>query len=135
MTSVYIAVKNPTNAENDYINDARSLILHIDNISATGEEAGLNRLDEYVFAPLEDIAEFLLNAGASEEEIRNAHTEIWYDPGEGKNLLRDYIALLEGCHSLSESTKKPVIAELKEFYKIMASLEMEKNKWRFQYDI
>ncbi len=58
MPSIYIAIKNQSEADN-FSNDGRALILHVDAISAIGKEVGLKRLDEYVFTPLDEISEII----------------------------------------------------------------------------
>ncbi len=133
MPSIFVAIKNPSKADT-LPNDGRALILHIDALSAIGEEAGLDRLDDYVFAPLDQIEEFLGDSGLSREELEKAHPEVWYEPVPGERLLADYIRVLEGYHTLSDTTRRQVIPELEQFRQILEVLAKEDNFWRLEYD-
>ncbi len=134
MPSIYIAIKNKSEAD-ALPNDGRALILHIDAISAIGKDAGLKRLDEYVFAPLDEISEFLVDSGLTDEELENAQPEVWYEPEEGRKTIDEYIRVTKNYHTLSETTKGQVVPELEQFRNILRVLSKENNKWRLQYDI
>ena len=134
MPSIFIATREKSKSEH-MPNEGRQLILHLDYISSIGEEMGLPRLDEYIYFPTHQISEFLKGAGATDEEIDKANPELWFSPKEGLKLIGDYIKILEKYHTISQTTLKAIIPELKEFYKIMEILQQEKNEWHFEYDI
>jgi len=134
MPSIFIATKNKSKTDME-LNDARELILYIDAISAIGEENGLMRLDEFIYAPLEEISDFLVKTGASKEELEKAYEDIWFEPKVGKDLVERYINLVRNYHSLSETTKSKIIPELENFKHILKTLVEENNMWRLQYDI
>ena len=116
-------------------NDGANLLIHLDSISAIGEEYNLGRLDDYVYTPTEQIAEFLLSAGASEEEIERANPELWFSPEEGLSLMQSYIDVITQYHTLSDTTKSMVVPELKEFCAILEVLYTENNQWHLEYDL
>ena len=134
MPSIFIATREKSKSE--YLpNDGRELILHFDNISSIGEEMGLSRLDEYIYVPTDQMLEFLKGAGAKDEEIENVNLELWFSPKEGLELISSYINTLEKYHTISQTTLKAIMPELKEFQRIMEILEQEYNEWHFEYDI
>ena len=134
MPSIFIATREKSKSE--YLpNDGRELILHFDNISSIGEEMGLSRLDEYIYVPANQMLEFLKGTGAKDEEIENVNLELWFNPKEGLELISSYINTLEKYHTISQTTLKAIMPELKEFQRIMEILEQEYNEWHFEYDI
>ena len=134
MTSIFIVAKNEfitSNLENEGIH----LFAHIDNISSIGEEFSIQRLDECVYTPTESIAEFLCEAGATEEEISMSNPELWIPAQTGFQLLNEYIKIVTDYHSLSEKTKSLILPELTNFSAILDVLCADGNEWHFEYDI
>jgi hypothetical protein len=134
MSSLYIAIKNNSRAE-QMANNGTALLIHLDAISAIGAECGLARLEDYVYMPNDQIAEFLMKAGATHEEIEKANPVVWYPAAEGRDMIQGYIAALSDYHSISESTKSKVVAELESFQEIFKVLVEEDNAWHFEYDL
>jgi hypothetical protein len=134
MSSLYIAFENDSRAE-QMANDGTALLMHLDTISAIGAECGLARLEDYVFMPTEQLAEFLLQAGASYEQIAEANPVVWYPAAEGRDTVQGYIAALNDYRSISENTKSEVISELESFWEIFTVLAEEGNGWHFEYDL
>ncbi len=134
MTAIYIAFRNDSRAT-ALANDGIELLLHLDAISAIGEECGLARLDDYIYMPSYEIAEFFREAGASDEEIEKANPVAWYPAEEGGELVKGYITALSSYHSISDTTRNKVIPELESFLEIFAILVDEDNEWHFEYDL
>jgi hypothetical protein len=134
MSSLYIAFKEDSQAE-QMANDGTALLIHLDAISAIGAECGLARLEDYVYMPNDQIAEFLMKAGATHEEIEKANPVVWYPAEEGRDMVQGYIAALSDHYSISESTGKRLIPELESFLEIFTVLVEEGNAWHFEYDI
>jgi hypothetical protein len=134
MSSLYIAFKEESQAER-MANDGTALLIHLDTISAIGAECGLARLEDYVYMPNDQIAEFLMKAGATHEEIEKANPVVWYPAEEGRDMLQGYVAALDDHHSISEATRSRVIPELEAFLEIFAVLVEEGNAWHFEYDL
>ncbi len=134
MTAIYIAFRNDSRAT-PLANDGIELLIHLDTISAIGEECGLARLDDYIYMPSYEIAEFFREAGATDEEIEKANPVTWYPAEEGRELMQGYIATLNSYHSISETTRNKVIPELESFLEVFAILVEEGNEWHFEYDL
>lgn len=134
MSALYIAIKNHSQAEL-LANNGTALLLHLDAISAIGAECGLARLEDYVYMPNDQIAEFLMKAGATHEEIEKANPVVWYPAAEGRDMVQGYMAALEDDYSISETTKNKVIPELESFLEIFSVLVEEDNTWHFEYDL
>ncbi len=134
MTSIFIATKNKINLT-ELANHGVHLINHLDLLSSIGEEHQLMRLDDCVYTPTEQIAEFLKSVGATEEEIEQANPELWFSAKEGLTLIKSYIKIISNYHSLSQTTKSVVLPELIQFRTLLELLCAENNEWHFEYDL
>jgi hypothetical protein len=134
MSALYVAIKNISRAE-QLPNNGTALSLHLDAISAIGAECGLPRLEDYVYMPNDQIAEFLMKAGATHEEIEKANPVIWYPAAEGRDMVQGYITALGDNHGVSEAATNKLISELESFLEIFTVLAEEDNTWHFEYDL
>jgi hypothetical protein len=134
MSALYIAIKKPGRAE-QLANYGTALLMHLDAISAVGAECGLPRLEDYVYMPNDQIAEFLMKAGATHEEIEKANPVPWYPAEEGRDMVQGYIAALSDTDNISEAIKNKLIPELESFLEIFTVLAEEGNTWHFENDL
>ena len=132
--AIYIATESPSPADQIAVN-GKYFILHIDNISAIGEDHDLKRLDEYISYTLEETLEFLDESIVSREQAEQNHVEQWFDPKEGLELIKKYIDVVKNYHSLSETSKKQCLEDLESYKSVLEVLVKENIRWHFSHDI
>ncbi len=134
MSAIYVVAKE-AGEFGQLANRGAMLLLHLDAISAIGEEFGLKRLDECVYLPDDQLFDFLRDAGATDEQIAAANPPLWIEAQQGVVLMGDYVDRVRSYHSLSEQTRTAVLAELEEFEKVFEALAQTGDHWHFEYDI
>ena len=132
--AVYISCESRTSAD-DIAVDGKNMVIHIDNISAIGQDHNLNRLDEYISQSTEELLEFIGGSIESKEQIEASYKEQWFEPQEGLELVEKYIDLVKNYHSLSETTKEQCLADLEQYRRVLEMLVSENVRWHFSYDI
>ena len=132
--AVYISFESPTTADQIVV-DGKHMMLHLDNVSAIGEDHGLKRLDDYVSQTMEEVLDFMDDAMASQEQIITTYHEQWFDPKEGLALIEEYIGLIGNYHSLGETIKSKCLIDLKSYREVLRILTQENIRWHFSYDI
>lgn len=111
------------------------MMIHLDSISAIGEDHDLKRLDQYVSYTPEEVSDFLGGLEAAQEQIDESHREQWFDPKAGLELIEKYIDLVKNYHSLSDTTKGQCIPELESYKEVLKILVDENIRWHFSYDL
>jgi hypothetical protein len=132
--AIYISSQVPSSADQIAVN-GKHILLHIENISSIGEEYGLKRLDEYISYSPDETLEFFDKSMLTPEQSEMLSQELWFDPKEGLALIVQYIDLVERYHSLSETTKKQCLEELKSYISVLEILAQENIQWHFSCDI
>ncbi len=121
MASIFIATKH--HSESSCLStDGVVLFIHFDSISCIGEEYRLNRLDDYIYTPTEQIADFLRSSGATQEQIDNSNPVIWFEAEHGLELTQKYAQIVRSYHTISETTKTNVLSDLGGFVKVFEVL-------------
>lgn len=133
--AIYISTETPLAEIDEIAVNGKYFILHIDNISAIGEEHGLKRLDEYIGYTLDETLEFMVDSSDLHDSIRENHEEDWFDPKEGYSLIKKYIDLVKSYHSLSDTSKKHCLEDLESYKKILEVLTKHNIRWHFSCDI
>ena len=132
--AIYISTETPSSADQIAVN-GKYFILHIDNISAIGEDHGLRRLDEFISYSLEETLAFVDESITSSEEIEESYQEEWFEPKEGLELIKKYIDLVKNYHSLSQATKKHCLEDMESYKSVLEILVKENVRWHFSHDI
>jgi len=132
--AIYISTEKPSIADQIAVN-GKYFILHIDNISAIGEEHGLKRLDDFISYSLEETLEFIDESITPRDEVEKAYCEQWFDPKEGLELIMKYIELVKSYHSLSDSGKNQCLEDLEIYRSVLEILANKNIRWHFSHDL
>lgn len=134
MSAVYIVARKTENLD-AFENHGIMLLVHLDTISAIGEEFGLKRLDECVYISDEDLLDYLTEAGVPPDDIAKANPPLWMPATEGFELVSAYIDKLKTYHTINDVTRVSVLQELNGFRQILEALAGSNDAWHFEYDI
>jgi hypothetical protein len=132
--AIYITAEKPSSADRIAV-DGKQILVHLDNLSAIGEEHGLRRLDEYIDYAADEMLDFFDESMLTAEQIDTLSQEQWFDPTEGLTLINSYIDVVKHYHSLSETTKHHCLEELYSYRAVLEILAKAGINWHFSCDI